>query len=100
MSTQAKIRQLSLSHDMLRIKAASVDDMTEAFMKHVQEATIKLAAEGINVGGLRILEAKLDGKMVHFKFEDPDNFTDHIAIHLNQMNPKAEIEVHHTSARS
>ena len=100
MSTHTKIRQISLSHDTLRMKAASIDAMTEAFMEHVNEVSIKLASEGANVSGARILEAQMDGKMVHFKFDDPDNLIDHVSLHMNQANPKATIEVHHTSARS
>lgn len=100
MSTQTKIRQISLSADALHIKSHSIEAATEAFMEHIQEATLKLAHEGINVGGARIVEVKAEKDMFHFKFDDPDNFIDHIALHMNQSNPKAKIEVHHTSARS
>lgn len=100
MSTQTKIRQISLSADALQIKSDSIEAATEAFMKHIQEATLKLASKGVNISGARILEAKAEKDMFHFKFDDPDNFIDHVSLHINQVNPKATIEVHHTSARS
>ncbi|WP_298512732.1 hypothetical protein [uncultured Kordia sp.] len=100
MSTQTKIRQISLSADALHIKSQSIEVATEAFMEHIQEAALKLAHEGVSVGNARIVEVKAEEDVFHFKFDDPDNFIDHIALHLNAINPKAKIEVHHTSARS
>jgi len=100
MSTQSKIRQISLSHDALHIKSKSVDKATEAFMGNIHEITLKLASEGVHTSGVRIVEASYEEGMFHFKFEDPDNFIDHVSLHMNQANPKAKIEVHHTSARS
>lgn len=100
MNTQRKIRQISISHDALHIKSNDIDAATEAFMEHVNEVTLKLASEGTHVSGARILEAKAEKDVFHFKFDDPDNLIDHISMHVNQSNPKARIEVHHTSARS
>ena len=99
-TTQEKIRQISLSTDALGIKATSVDAVTDAFMEHVNKVALELASKGTNVSGVRILEAKVDEKTVSFKFDDPDNLIDHVSLHLNKENPKATIEVHHTSARS
>jgi hypothetical protein len=100
MSTQSKIRQISMSHDALRIKSDSIDAATEALMEHINEVTLKLASQGTNVSGARILEARAEKGVFHFKFDDPDNLIDHVSLHMNQSNPEARIDVHHTSARS
>lgn len=100
MSTQTKIRQISLSADALHIKSDSIEEATKAFMEHIQEATLKLAHNGTSLGNARLVEAKAEKGVFHFKFNDPDNFIDHIALHMNELNPKTTIEVHHTSARS
>ncbi|MBC8754806.1 hypothetical protein H2O64_09000 [Kordia sp. YSTF-M3] len=99
-TTQEKIRQISLSADALHLKALSVDAATESLMKHIHEVTLELASKGTQVSGARILEAKVEKEMIHFKFDDPDNLIDHVSLSLNRSNPKAKIEVHHTSARS
>ncbi|WP_420574328.1 hypothetical protein [Kordia sp.] len=100
MNTQNKIRQISISHDALRIKSNDIDAATEAFMKQVNEVTLKLASGGTQVSGVRILEVSTEKEMIHFKFDDPDNLVDRISLYMNESNPKATIEVHHTSARS
>jgi hypothetical protein len=99
-TTQEKIRQISMSPDALRIKDISVDAVTAAFMERLNKVTLELASKGTAVSGVRILEASVDDKMIHFKFDDPDNLIDHVSLHLNKENPDARIEVHHTSARS
>ncbi len=100
MNTQQKIRQISISPDVLHIKASCVDAATESFMKYINEVTLELASKGTHVSGMQILEAIADKEMIHFKFDDPDNLIDHVCLHMNRHNPEAKIEVHHTSARS
>jgi hypothetical protein len=99
-TTQEKIRQISISPDVLHMEEVTIDAATEAFMERLQKVTLELAAKGTHTSGVQILEAKLEKEMIHFKFDDPDNLIDHVALHLNKENPKASIEVHHTSARS
>lgn len=69
-------------------------------MERVDKVALELAFEGTHVSWRRILEASLDDKTINFKFDDPDNLIDHVSLHINQENPNATIEVHHTSARS
>jgi hypothetical protein len=99
-TTQTKIRQVSMSLDALRIKDSSVDAVTEAFMERLNKVALELASKGTAVSGVQILEAKVEKEMIHFKLDDPDNLIDHVSLHLNEENPEARIEVHHTSARS